>query len=256
MAKRDLDRDGLVVFRNTCSEANVDVPALIAGCCLWVSPDTFRSLPVWYPEASRGAPICDATWTRQYTNTQKSTGTTTQKTEPNIRAGWALWQALGYAHRSNPPNWTVCHLWGIDDPKFQQTNNIVRNGRYYTCVANMVALPSPLKALTDSDPEIKRILRVCAYRLYGWVCDDPAVREQADEIRSGFILLTYPRGWPRKDGDPPPPGVIAYSPDIQRLIDTRKSEIRRDLNGAGPLYPRDTVREVLSYWKIDLGSTP
>ncbi|MBM3729062.1 MAG: hypothetical protein FJW40_27005 [Acidobacteria bacterium] len=117
-------------------------------------------------------------------------------------------------------------------------------------------MPTPLKALTDSDPEIKRILRVCAYRLYGWVCDDPAVREQADQVRSGFIPPTYPRAWPRKDGDPPPPGVIACSPDIRRLIKKRKDEIRQELNDAGPLYPRDAARDVLSFWNIDLGPTP
>lgn len=244
--------DGLQAFRNSCREANIDVPALIARSCRWVSPETFRRLPVWYPESWRGAPICDVSWTRQYTNRQRSTGHVSAKTEPNIRAAWALWQALGYRRQRKPENWTVCHLWAVDDPKFQKTNTVVQDPRFYSCVANMVALPTPLKAMTDADHEIKQMLRVCAFHLYGWVCDAEDVREVAAQVSKGVPPLAYPREWPSRRGDPPPPGVIPHSPDIQRLIDQRKAEIRKDLAEAGPLYPRDSVRDVLAYWKIDL----
>lgn len=243
--------DGLLVFRNACRDAGIDVPSLVARCCKWVAPETFQRLPVWYPESWRGAPICDSGWTRQYTNRKRSTGHVAPKTEPNIRAAWALWQALGYRRRRHPENWSVCHLWSVDDPKFQKTNTVVQDARYYSCVANMVALPTPLKAITDADPEVKRMLRLCAYHLYGWVCDAEDVREEADDVRRGVVPYGYPRDWPSRQGDPPPPGVIPYSPEIQRFIDLRMAEIRTDLEQAGELYPREEVRRVLAYWKID-----
>jgi hypothetical protein len=42
---------------------------------------------------------------------------------------------------------------------------------FFSCVGNMVLLPTPLKAFTDTMPEIKSMLRICARNLYGWQCD-------------------------------------------------------------------------------------
>ena len=91
------------------------------------------------------------------------------KLEENIRAGKALVCALGVRPSPKPRTWTVCHIWGYDDDRFATESIIVKDPRYYSCVGNMVWLPTPMKGFTDTVPEIKRMLRTCAYYLYGWV---------------------------------------------------------------------------------------
>src|SRR5262245_36055149 len=90
-------------------ELNHEMPIvveLIARTSRWVHPETFRALPVWYPETARGRPMYDAKFTRVYTNKNRATGATSNKSEPNIWAGKALVAALGTSKRDN---WTVCH---------------------------------------------------------------------------------------------------------------------------------------------------
>lgn len=53
-------------------------------------------------------------------------------------------------------------MWGIDDPTFGSLNVVVQDARYYSCVVNMVLLPTPLKAFTDFMPEVKAMLRTCS----------------------------------------------------------------------------------------------
>ena len=169
IANGNLLPDGLDALESACVDARISLMPLVCATCKWVDPETFRRLPVWYPEYHRRAPIYDASYTRQYTNTRKTTGEVLNKTEPNIHASKAIRQAMGLPVGWRGYNWTVCHIWGIDDPAFRQSNIIIQDPRYYSCVANMVLLPTPLKALTDSAPEIKHMLRVCAYRIYGWI---------------------------------------------------------------------------------------
>ena len=248
--------DGLEVLDSACEKAGVNFIPLIAETCRWVDPRTFRALPVWYPESYRGAPSYDAKWQRRYTNTSKSTGKTVEKSEPNILAGRALWRAFGIAPQSKPKNWTVCHIWGVDDPEFQRPNSIVRNPCYYSCVANMVALPTPLKALTDSMLIVKYMLRVCAFYLYGWTCEAEEVREEAEMIKKGIIPDNYPSSWPLRGNDKTPPGLMGFSPRVDQSIQRRKQAIRDDLRHADlghyPHYPKEEVREVLTFWQIEL----
>ena len=98
------------------------------------------------------------------------TGEKIHKREANIYAAKALDLALGIRSKDKT-NWSCCHIWGVDDPKFQKTNTVIADHRFYSCVANMVLLPTPLKAFTDSMPEIKSMLRICSTNLYGWRCD-------------------------------------------------------------------------------------
>ncbi len=248
--------DGIKVLDLACKKAGVDFVPLIAETCKWVDPQVFRKLPVWYPESYRGAPSYDAKWQRRYTNTSKTTGQTVEKHEPNILAGKALWQSFGIVGKSKPKNWTVCHIWGVDDPDFQTPNSIVRNPRYYSCVANMVALPTPLKALADSLGVIKYILRLCAFHLYGWICEAEEVQEEAEMIRKGVIPDNYPASWPFAGSGKTPPGMVHFDPQIDRFIERRKQEIRDDLNQADlgnyPHYPEEQVREVLAFWHVKL----
>ncbi|MBI5138069.1 MAG: hypothetical protein HZA24_12140 [Nitrospirae bacterium] len=224
-----------------------DIPAvveLIERTARWVHPETFRRLPVWAPHTARGRLLYDAGWTHVPTGRRES----------NVAALKALVAALDVAS-PKPKHWTVCHIWGYDDPSFTQPGIVVQNPRYFSCVANMVWLPTPLKGFTDTLPEIKAMLRVCAFHLYKWACEDTSVAEQAAKVRSGWIPDGYPKSWP-SPGKPNivPPGTSPYTARIERKIARRKQRIEADLGNATFLhYPRDEVRNVLRFWKIELG---
>jgi hypothetical protein len=81
---------------------------LIASTARWVHPDTFRALPVGYPETARGEPIFNAKWDAIYRNTSRSTSKVTDKSKPNIKAGKAFVAALS-AQKKLPDlqGWTV-----------------------------------------------------------------------------------------------------------------------------------------------------
>jgi hypothetical protein len=233
-----------------------DIPAvvdLIVRTARWVDPETFRRLPIWCPEIARGQPLFDAGWTRRYTNTKRSNAVTSEKFEGNVAALKALVAALDVV-APKPSNWTVCHIWGYDDPAFAAGSSIVQDPRYYSCVANMVWLPTALKAFTDALPEVKTLLRTCAFQLYGWACEHPSVSAAAAAIRSGALPPYYPSAWPSPAAPGLlPPGVSPFSARIEAEIAKRKTRWRTELSDARLThYPRDQVREVLSFWKVVL----
>ena len=229
---------------------------IIARTARWVHPQTFRELPVWCPWAARGRPLYEKTWQRRSTNTRRDTGATSEKVEANVVAGKALVAALGVAS-PKPGNWTVCHIWGYDDEAFASQSSIVRNPRYYSCIGNMVWLPTPLKGFTDALPEIKKMLRTCAFHLYGWACEDESVKEQAESIRGGAIPRGYPEIWPCPDRpELLPPGTAPFTSAIKDEIRKRKVSIRTMLADASLTnFPQEEVRQVLEFWKIDVSGT-
>lgn len=119
---------------------------LIERTARWVDPATFRLLPVWYPEHARGAPFYKDNWSEVQFNKNRQTGHTEHKREVNTYANKALTRALGL-RSDDRPNWSCCHIWGVDDSLYQQSNIIVRDHCFYSCVANMVLLPTPLKGV-------------------------------------------------------------------------------------------------------------
>lgn len=234
-----------------------DIPAiveLIERTARWVHPDTFRALPVWAPHTARGRPLYDAAWARRYTNTRKATGVTAEKFEGNVAALNALVAALDVAS-PKPKNWTVCHIWGYDDPSFAERSSVVQDPRYFSCVANMVWLPTSLKGFTDTLPEIKAMLRVCAFHLYGWACEHESVAAQAEQVRSGWIPPNYPNSWPSVErSNVLPSGTAPFTPRIEHEIAKRKAKMRSDLANAEYLhYPKTEVEDVLKFWNVDLG---
>lgn len=233
-----------------------DIPAvveLIERTAKWVHPETFRRLPVWCPYTARNRPLYDASWTRRYTNTRKATGQTTDKYEGNVAAINTLVAALDVA-KPKPKNWTVCHIWGYDDAAFAQRSGVVQDPRYFTCVANMVWLPSALKGFTDALPEIKAMLRVCSFHLYGWACEHPSAEEQAKQVRSGWIPIGYPERWPSPERPGAHPrGTAPFSHRIEREILKQKLKIKKLIETPGFVhFPRDEVEEVLKFWRISL----
>lgn len=233
-----------------------DLPAivdLVQRTARWVHPETFKALPVWAPHTARGMPLFNAGWTQRYTNTRKVTGLTAEKSEGNVAALKALLAALGVM-MPPPKNWTVYHIWGYDDPTFSQRSSIVQDPRYFSCVGNMVWLPTSLKSFTDAMPEIKAMLRVCAFNLYGWVCEHESVKEQAALITSGWLPESYPTAWPRKVGSGVfPPNTAPFTAVVQAEILKRKKRIKAALANADFIhYPKQEVLDVLNFWKIEL----
>ncbi|GBQ39974.1 hypothetical protein [Acidocella aminolytica] len=221
-----------------------DVMRLIERTARWVDPATFRLLPLWYPEYARKCLFYKENWTAPQLNKGE------HKQEGNTYANRALTHALGL-RSDNRPNWSCCHIWGVDDALFQETNVVVQDRRFFSCVGNMVLLPTPLKAFTDTVPEVKAMIRICARALYGWHCDHESLVETVAVIDRWDDWGAYPVSWPRGLGDGKlPPGVVPLNNDIRNDAVRRLARIRQDLEDAGPHYPRDQVREALAYWKV------
>ncbi|MFT3808899.1 MAG: hypothetical protein QM698_03205 [Micropepsaceae bacterium] len=240
--------DGLETLR---AEIGVrEIASLIERTARWAAPETFRALPVWYPAYARGHHFYKENWSSPQMNTKRRTGASTHKVEGNIYANQALTLALGW-RKDSRPNWSCCHLWGVDDPKYQSVNSVVQDHRFYSCIANMVFLPTPLKAFTDTMPDLKAMLRVAARNLYGWECDHPDVVSANANLEAQFDWDDYPDSWPRTASDGKRPlGVVNFSEAINSAALNRLAAIRQELATAGPHYPRETVRNVLKYWNI------
>lgn len=241
--------DGLEALRRELGLS--DVMRLIERTAQWVDPKTFEYLPVWYPEHARRGLFYKASWSEPQMNRNRQTGATIHKFEGNIHANKALTLALGL-RAVERPNWSCCHIWGVDDAAYQISNAVVQDRRFFSCVANMVLLPTPLKAFTDVMPEVKMMLRVCALQLYGWSCDHDEVVEIATQVAEWSGWDAYPESWPKPDRSSTLRGMAKFSGRIKEAADRRKAAIRADLASAGPHYPREEVRKVLDYWKVSL----
>ena len=239
--------DGLDALR---AEIGVrEIASLIERTAAWVAPETFRMLPVWYPAHARGRHFYKGNWSQPQMNTKRSSGASAHKVEGNIYANNALTLAVGL-RKATRPNWSCCHIWGVDDLKFQKANAVVQDRRFYSCVANMVLLPTPLKAFTDHMFDIKAMLRVCARNLYGWECDHPEMVASNATLTDHFDWADYPESWPREPGEERPLGVVDLNDGIAKSARDRLASIRAELRDAGPYYPREEVRAVLEYWGI------
>jgi hypothetical protein len=237
-------------MKDGLSEIEGDIPfvvTIIARTALWVHPETFRALPVWCPDTARGLPVYDARWSRHLVSRKGA-----PKKEANIRAAGALCEALGLPKR-RPKNWTVCHIWGFDDEKFASKSHVVQDRRYYSCVGNMILLPTPLKGFTDVVPLVKEYLRVCAFHMYGWTCEHEVYAAAAEQIKSGKIPAGYPNEWPTSKRRSFPLGTAKFDAGVRSSIAKRKARIKRELEHVGlKHYPREAVCEVLRFWKVDL----
>ena len=207
-------------------------------------PDTFGALPVWYPDTARGRQRYDANWLEPLLSRKGK-----PKLEQNVQAGKALVCALGVRPSAKPSSWTVCHIWGYDDDRFATESMIVKDPRYYSCIGNMVWLPTPLKGFTDAVPEIKRMLRTCAYYLYGWA---PRTLIETELAETKVIPGGYPESWPTADRNSPPRGTSPYSQCVKDAVERRKRQLRMRLaNKALTHYPRQEVRDVLAFWHVE-----
>lgn len=241
--------DGLEELRRVLSLG--EVMRLIESTARWVDPSTFEYLPIWYPEYARRSHFYKSNWSEAQMNKNRKTGESVHKLEGNIHASKALTLALGL-RSDDRPNWSCCHIWGIDDAAFQQSNAVVQDHKYFSCVGNMVLLPTPLKAFTDVMLEVKMMLRVCAANLYGWVCDHESVQSAVASVKDWSKWESYPKSWPTPDRARNPIGTLPFSPRVKSAADRRKDTIRKDIAKAGKFYPREQAMAALQYWKVEL----
>lgn len=220
---------------------------LIERTARWVDPATFELLPVWYPEFSRRSLMYKGNWTQPLINTNSITRVGFHKFEGNGSANKALTSALGLKSTGRA-NWSCCHIWGIDDPTFQKANAVVQDPRFYSCVANMVLLPTPLEAFTDAMPEVKMMIRVCAWNLYGWHCDHESVADSVATMKNWNDWSDYPSSWPTQSRKVKPMGIIPLNDGIRKEAAKRKNRIEIDLKTAGEHFPRDQVKFTMLYW--------
>ncbi len=247
-AKRTLP-DGICELRTVLPLA--EVMRVIERTARWVEPETFKLLPVWFPEHARGSLFYKANWSQDQMNANRQTGNAVHKREGNRYANMALTYALGLRSDARP-NWSCCHIWGVDDPSYQQSNTVVQDHRFYTCVANMVLLPTPLKAFTDAMPKVKAMLRICARNLYGWPNDQEMIAKNVGATVASDDWVAYPASWPREPGSARSYGVMPLNAVIRADVAARLKRIRHDLEHAGKNYPKDKVIEALSYWRIEV----
>jgi hypothetical protein len=241
--------DGLIALRNELKLA--EIMRLIECTARWVDPATFQLLPIWYPEFARGTYFYNGNWSEPRINTNRETGHKEHKREGNLYANKSLTHALGL-RSTERPNWSCCHIWGIDDASYQQTNAVVQDRKYYSCIANMVLLPSPLKAFTDAMPEVKTMLRICARHLYGWHCGHESVRTAVTAMDQWDNWDAYPPSWPHAKKTSTPRGLVKLDEKIRRDAVRRLAAIRSDLENAGPNYPKQEVRDTLKFWDISI----
>ncbi len=249
MMDGEIPEDGLDALRKELDLTQI--MRLIERTARWVDPATFQLLPLWYPEYARGTYLFNADWSAPRMNTNRQTKESTRKREGNVSASKALTSALGL-RSDDRPNWSCCHIWGVDDDKYQVANLVIQDRRYFSCVANMVLLPSPLKAFTDAMIEVKAMLRICARNLYGWHCDHEELKSAVALIDKWHDWDAYPVSWPRQMNDPFPMGVVQLNDAIRSTAARRREKIRLDLATAGKFYPRAEVKAVLAHWKIEL----
>lgn len=234
--------DGLVALKAHITVR--EVARLIERTARWADPETFRLLPVWFPEFARGTPLYNANWSVRRQNRNKRSEEVTDKKEGNTQANKALCEAMGIRLKDRP-HWSCCHIWGVDDPSFVKRNSVVQDHRFFSCIANMVLLPTPLKAFTDTMPEIKAILRRCSAELYGWQCDHP---DLVPATGAEFDPKDYPKDWAAGRIS----GIVPINEKVRARAERRKARIKEDLESAGKFYPRAAVREALRYWNVAL----
>jgi hypothetical protein len=221
--------DGIDVFRESADPRIV--ADWIGKTAVWPNPDGYRMLPVWAPYTYRKCPLYKANWKDVQTNKKLP------KFEGNVTANTALVTYLGL-RKQDRKNWSCCHIWGNDDDSYQSGHSEVNDARYFSCPANMVLLPSPLKTFTDTVPEIKNALRLVAYKLYDF-CPDGREVPTMDQCGNFF-----PQEW--KDFSPPK--LSGMTEKISNAL-RRQVEKLKYLDSLDDVeYPRDRVREVAIYW--------
>ncbi len=226
------------------------VMLLIEKTARWVCPETHKLLPIWYPEYARKGLLYNNNWSEPQMNKNRLSGKKIHKAEGNQFASKALTYGLGL-RTDGRKGWSCCHIWGVDDPKYQLTNLVVQDNRFFSSIANMILLPTALKTFTDTIPNVKTMIRICATHLYGWQCDHPSMKDAVKQVNDWNDWDIYPKSWPSPSKSGQPHGVMPINDDIKKSAERRWGNIQTDLKEAGQYYPREKVMAALDYWGLD-----
>jgi|GEM_PF-414608 len=240
--------DGLAAFTESIAKRKLDLYPLLNEVSYWVHPKTFQYMPIWYPEFARKVPLYQVNWTTRQLNNGR------EKFEGNVHGRFSLLAALGQPDGADV-KWTCCHIWGLNGI---EDNPVVKDHRFYSCVGNMLFLPTPFKALSDSVPAVKALLRVMAYNLYGWMCDHGAVREESVKLLAGTFPEGYLDHWPRPgNASPSPQNVAPFDESIQSAADIRILELRNSFRDSSKqMFPREKVGQAMDYWSSKIVTGP
>jgi len=241
--------DGLEALR--CVMSLREIASLIERTAQWVSPEMFKLLPLWFPEHGRRTLFFKKNWSAPQLNTNRKTGLSIHKSEGNVHANKALTLALGLRSKQRP-NWSCCHIWGIDDASHQLSNEIVMDRRFFSCVANMVLLPTPLKAFTDTMSDVKAMLRICARNLYGWPSKDHEFIVSNALLDKWSYWDSFHRAGPGRHMKSYLLASWSYHPQFgfARRRDSRQFAMISNM--PAHTTPRAEVKAALAYWKIEL----
>lgn len=159
-----------------CSQLGYDLSALIALASIWIDPKVFEMLApvggVWYPQHRRanlglrfeGKPVEEVG--------QVIDGITL---DYNTYANTCFKTALG-VDRKQIIGFHVCHIWP----------HTAYDPRYFTQIANLVAIPRELSSLTDHHSHIVHCLKFRSWELYRWKPDKDLLPVEP---------VNYPKTW-------------------------------------------------------------
>ena len=99
---------------------------------------------------------------------------------------------------------------------------------------HMVLLPTPLKAFTDTIPEVKSMLRLCARNMYSWQCDHVSQEVTNAALDAWNDWSSYPKSWPKEPEDTMSLGISEINNDIRGTAIRRWNAIRNGLEHGGP----------------------
>jgi hypothetical protein len=241
-------RDGLEVLREVMSLR--EVASLIERTARWVAPDTFKLLPLWFPEHARRAHYFKGNWSEPQMNQSRATGTSVHKSEGNVFANKALTLALGLRKRLRP-NWACCHIWGVDDASYQLTNVVVADHRFFRAWAIWYFCPHRSK---PSRIRCWMSKRCCGFAhttsMAGGAITEVYLKRMPPSTsgRTGRGIPKAGRGHRTKSYNWNSPALAGYT-GIRREA-SRQDTSRQE--HAGERYPRDRVRDAMEYWKITL----
>lgn len=230
MAVQKIQTDGNAVLRDSPSITKALIQ-IVAETSYWCDPELYKAMPIWYPEAARGNIQYNSEWEKPYLTREKA-----EKKEANQKAKMVMRILSG----GEISNWTCCHIWGYDDPKFRKVGSPTRTSEYYTCPANLILLPNALSSLTDSLTDLKECLRYHAAMLYNF--KPPAVHLGSSPP------AFYPEKWANNQTN-----ILPITKGVVENIIKRRNEILQDLKKfsvENKLFPWESVIECLKFHGI------
>jgi hypothetical protein len=149
------------VVDSACNKLDYNLSRLIALVSIWVNPEVVQLLApidgIWYPKRRRANEGLRVAGKRVERVRDVIDGITL---DDNTYANTCFKRALGI-QRKQFAGFNICHIWA----------GTAYDPRYFTQIANLVAIPSELASLTDHHHHVAASLKFRSWELYGWKPD-------------------------------------------------------------------------------------